>query len=614
MAKLADLVPKGFTLISPRPQEEVEVQANPELRNAALTAEEKAALPQTVTLGTGRYYVVVQGPDGQQRALFIKAQPIPSWEAGKPPIQAPVTGQNVDAQGNPIGNAQIFKGDLNTLEWDQAGPIGDVPRAADQASALADWVKLDAQGNVIPPGSTTKPATLVDPKNPVHRIDLTKVEPGGTVTPVGDYFVLVKPDGTSTTVVDENGQPRRKPTEKSQFNVAGIGLVEYDPATSTTKVLQPVREPTRTLDPDKTIWTDIPGSDQQQGNEVLNGQLTPIPGYTRPKSEGKPTTLYNDPNSPYLIWYDDQGKEVARADKPGYNPPRTQLTPDTISDFVPFWNPQTNKIEFHPNENQVKASQAVSDLAKSLGVNIAAGSMSEQQAQNIITGAVNSMNARTSALTGQVGAAGETLSQIQQGAQTGAGILQNRVSQATGLLQNVGGLPLQGTSPRLNMPSEESVRGMISGISGMTTELGGGPGVFEAAANLVQRADPANRLGANAQQAYAGLADATAKFQQLTGRLPPLAQAAAQPMPQGVGYTPPVTAGALGPTTPVPNPVAQPPPGMPKRIVQPKRPQPMNAFGPTAIDDPYGRMSAMGWRSPTTQGAAPVTININSPA
>jgi len=608
VANWKDLVPKGWKPVSERPVEEKTVENNP----AAQGDLRDPNAPPTIEVGTGRYYVIVEDPQGHQRAMFITAAPIPSHLQGAPPIRAPRTGSGQKPE-------EIFTGDLNTLDWSQAGPISDVPKAEKTPSPLEKWIRIDANGQ---PTAPNQPAVaIMDPVtgDKIALPDPAK-SPQGEVKDIGGTMYLIKPDGTSSVVTGPDGKPLTIPKEKSQFNVAGIGLVEYDPATgaATTLIATPP-------DPAKEIFEVRNGKTFRWDVNQKQWVDTNLP------EQKQAATVYNDPNSPFLVWYDDQGKEVARQEKVGYNPPRTQITTDTVSPNIAFWNPQTNKLEWQPNQNQVMASQAVSDLARSLGVNVAAGSMSEEQAQTIITSAVNAMNAQsqqltaqTGALTGQANVAEGVLGQIQQGAQTGAGLLNQRVSSAQGLLQNLAGIPGQAGENMLVAPSAATAQNLVSGIQGWTTELGGGPGVYEAAANLVQRADPGNRLGGNAQQAYAGMADALSKFQALTGAQHPLQQGAMQPMPATGGFNP-------GAAQPAPNPMApQPPNGQPRRIVQPKRPQAMQTplatlgaqtaaatrqyqggFGAIGANPMLAAMQRLGGFTSPGAGGAPVTININ---
>jgi hypothetical protein len=170
--------------------------------------------------------------------------------------------------------------------------------------------------------------------------------------------------------------------------------------------------------------------------------------------------------------------------------------------------------------------------------------MSEKQAQDIIASAVNGMNARTSALQGQTAAATGTLQGIQQGAATGAGMLQQRQQTAQAMLGNVLNMAGQGrTSGNLGGGMLSAPAGMgaalVGGIQNWTTELGGGQDVYNSAAQHVQRADPNNRLGGDAGRAYGALGQALERFQTMTGQMHPLQQAIQQPNATNSGYTAP---------------------------------------------------------------------------
>lgn len=475
---------KGYRVIGSQPH--IEQRDEPVVIAGVATDKTKK-----VDYETGDIDWAVTGPSGEQGIITVK----PTGEA-EPGV---ITGYTV----------------TTPLKLSTAGT-----QTKPSSSPLDKWVKLDKDGNVIPAGSATPAVTMVDPNDPTNKIVLDASKPEGTITPVGDNFYVVKADGSATLVTDKDGKPVTKSGGTQQFTVPGVGVVEYDPATKQTTTIVPEPQKPTVANAANIVWTNIEGSDQQQGNQVVDGKLTPIEGYTRkaPPEDADATSLYNDPNSPFLVWYDRKGNEVHRENKPGYQPPRTALTPDTVSPQIPFFNPSTGQIEYQANANQVKASQATADLAKQLGVTVAAGSMSEKQAQDIIASAISTMNAHTQA-------AQSSLSAIQQGAQTGAGLLQNRVSQATSTLQGLSGQFAQSKA----MTAPAGLGGeLVSGLQNWTTQLGGGQGVYDAAANMIQRADPTNRLGADAATAHAALSQMLSQYQQMTGQMHPLAQQTTQ--------------------------------------------------------------------------------------
>ena len=116
-----------------------------------------------------------------------------------------------------------------------------------------------------------------------------------------------------------------------------VGLVNYDPSKpegQQTSVLiktpapndpktQQINGTTYQFDPDTQSWikTDLP-------------QQVDL-GYT-----------YNDPQSSQIIFYDKQGKEIGRTDKPNWKPPinvqpGTAPAADTVAGQIPTFDPQT---------------------------------------------------------------------------------------------------------------------------------------------------------------------------------------------------------------------------------------------------------------------------------
>jgi hypothetical protein len=403
---------------------------------------------------------------------------------------------------------------------------------------------------------------------------LLRINPDGTTSVLATKTAEAKEPSTvafGDTLYSFDGQKitplvsKPKEPEKPQTEVRNGVTYQWDPKTNTWSQAAGLPTEQKPTAPTDVFWTDIPDQPgKQQGNRMVNGQLQPIQDLTRDK-EKKPATAATTTQAEYIVFYDEQGNEVSRQKNPNYvAPAQAPFTADTVSDFIPAIDPKTNQVIWTQNQNQVKASQAVSDLARSLGLNVAAGSMSEKQAQDLITGAVNGMNARsqalnaqTGALTGQAGAAQNMLQGIQQGAQTGAGLLNQRAQTAQAMLGNVMNMAGQGRpSGNLGGGMLSAPAGMgaalVGGIQNWATELGGGQDVYNSAASLVQRADPGNRLGADAGRAYGALGQALERFQQMTGQMHPLQQALAQEQqqPQQTGFPAPGPApGAAPPAT-----------------------------------------------------------------
>lgn len=547
MPKISELVPAGWTIVGTgMPLEETTTIPNPYASNPVPPA--GAPTGPTIQQGTGRYYVILQDSEGHQRALYMKAAPI------KGGLEVPVTGQPASPGTRP------FTGDLRTIDWEQGATIGDVPAgsSAKQPSATNQLDAIDAKGNVVPRGDRSA-KQLRDPSTGTTFNLVT--DPNGTLHDLGNDVILVKPDGSYTLVAT-------KPKEPSQFNVPGVGLVEYDPSKPEGQ-----RSTVLIKTPDQSAPTTEVRNGVTYQYDRASGQWikTDLPaqqdvGYT-----------YNDPNSDQIIFYDKQGKEISRTTKPNWKPPvnvqpGTAPAADLVSDVIPTFDPQTGELKFVPNQAQVKASQATSDLAQQLGLKVAAGSMSEKQAQDLITSSINAMNAQTAQTNAQTSqqtattqAAQAQLDFVSKGAQTGAGVLQQRAQTAQSLIQSVLGLAGQGQhygggggTAGLSggmMTAPEGVGQLLTqGAAGYSSELLGGQATIDAASRLVQAADPNSSLFSPTSQAAVGvLAQMFDKYHQLTGAphpAPAAAAAAAQSANSGVvmPQTQPSTPAVVGQT------------------------------------------------------------------
>jgi hypothetical protein len=460
----------------------------------------------TANRGTGNYYVVVKGPGGVERALFLHPS---ASKDGKVARQTGINDQGDDAKN-------IYDGDLRDLSWTQSKPLADVPESATkQPSATAQLTKLKG-GKVIPASdTTTKPDQLRD--EATGTVINVPTDPAGTLTTINNQPMVVKPDGTATAVTGSDGKPIVLTKDHTQINVPGVGVFDYDPSKTGPDAYTPVPGTTapQTTAPSDVIWTDIPGTDQQQGSRIVDGKKQDIEGLTRKASEGHATKVYDDPNSPTLVWYDDQGKEIARADKPGYTPPKnanagTAITPDTDAPFtVTIGN--DGKPVFTPNQNKISISEAQKQLIQQLGGKVADGTMSEKAAQDLISDLTNSMTARANMLTAQTNqqklgadAASTSLNAVQAGAQTGAGLLQNRVTSAMGGLNNI--ISAAANSKMTSAPAGMA-QDLVGGLQEWVTGLGGGQPVYDSAAAMVNQAAPGmfNGNPTLAQQAYTAL-------------------------------------------------------------------------------------------------------------
>jgi len=431
-------------------------------------------------------------------------------------------------------------------------PVEGLPTSAAPASTTTkptptgELDRLDASGKLIPPGdTTTKPISLRDPATG-SVIDVPK-DPAGSVTAVGDTLYVIKPDGSSTPVIGPDGKPLSKPKDASQFNVPGIGLVNYDPSSGKASVLigAPTGIQAKDLKPEvREGKTYLP----VDGANGIEWQETSLP------ADKTYTVVQNDPRSSKVLLIDQQGNSMT-VDKPDFHaPPSPQagqaLTPDTTAPHIVTIGDNGQPV-FTDNPNRLSITDAQKQLIQQLGIKVADGSMSEKAAQDIITNATQSMtsqaqllsaqaaqqNAQANMLQGGVQAAQAITTAAQQGAQTGAGVLQNRVTAATGALQNLVGQAAN--APHLmNVPAGLGDQ-LVGGLQGWATQLGGGQDVYNSAANLVQRADPQSALGGDAATAYGVLGQMLQKYRDLTGQSHPAESMVAQPQ-QNAGFTAPL--------------------------------------------------------------------------
>src|SRR5499426_2144458 len=380
--------------------------------------------------------------------------------------------------------------DTNNIQITDPGTATAPPTAAQRRPTPSGQLdRLDAQGRLIPTDDTTTPAAKVrDPATgTVTDLPDPKTSPNGELKEFGDRLLRVMPDGTTTTIATKTAAAQA-PTVHTAPDKS---LIEYDPSkpagqrvTTLAQAPREVRAAPTTVTrngkayewdpslnngqgdwrpsnlpaeipkpevtaPSEIHWTDIEGTERQQGNRIVNGQLTPIEGLTRPKDEA--STLIGNADSEYWTFLDKRGNIIRTERNPGYKPePPTQLTADTISPNIPLLNAD-GTVTFVPNQNRVTNGQAMTDLLASAGVRVNNGELSMADAKDMLTGAVNAMNAQTSrqqaeTAQGQLvrGAAGDILQATTQGAQTGAGMLNQRVSSAQGMLGSILGLAGQG--------------------------------------------------------------------------------------------------------------------------------------------------------------------------
>lgn len=250
------------------------------------------------------------------------------------------------------------------------------------------------------------------------------------------------------------------------------------------------------------IWQD----DGQGG-----GKYTYPPGAT-----GPPPVLQTNTTAKDFIWTDPvTGKEVYRTPNTNYVAPQAQLpTPSASADKILAPDPDhPGQLKWIKNEGKITASAALQAIASQLSGQVVDGNISLEDAQAIIKGA-------NDAMATQATAASATISAINQGAVAGANLLNQRSAAAQNLVQQ-GMAPLGQTKHGLLVaPGADFGQNLVQGAAGFATELGGGPDVFAAAANLVRRADPNGAQGQDAATAYAALTQMFQGYRQTHGGQP----------------------------------------------------------------------------------------------
>lgn len=189
--------------------------------------------------------------------------------------------------------------------------------------------------------------------------------------------------------------------------------------------------------------------------------------------------------------------------------------------------------------------------------------LEQRKAEAAQTAATQQATAATSAAANVYG----TERQAQTAAaQTGAGMLNQRVSAGQGMLSSA--LNLAGQRPLVGLAPGAGAA-LMSDIQGFATQLGGGQAIYDTAARLVQAADQQNGASPMAQQAYGMLTQIFARHQQEFNQPHPYvaatqaAQASAtnggMAVPQTQPVAPPVQPVAAVQPVAVVAPVGQPP-------------------------------------------------------
>jgi hypothetical protein len=246
--------------------------------------------------------------------------------------------------------------------------------------------------------------------------------------------------------------------------------------------------------------------------------------YVHPPGVTPAATLSTVTTAPFLEWYDQQGNLIKRVENQNYRAPQTQQgVQSTTAPMIQQWNQKTGQWEWVENKGRVTASAALQNMASILSGQVVEGTISLDEAKELIAASNTSM-------TNAISAASNVLDYTAKGAQTGAGLLQQRAATAQGMLGTVLGLAGQGQRSGnyggglMSVPA--GIGPMLTeGIAGYTADLMGGQGTLDAAAGMVRAAAGGDAGSPAAATAIGALTQMLDRYKQLSGTAHPVEQA-----------------------------------------------------------------------------------------
>lgn len=417
-------------------------------------------------------------------------------------------------------------------------------------------VHVTADGEIVGVDATGK-AVSVRPADP----SLKNLYPGGIQRTADGRLLGIKADGT-TTVIDATTTPKEPPNPYPGGvhpgpNGSLIG-VKADGSSVTINQGQSGRHNITTTD-----GSIISVSDTDPKDQIDTGL----------KGDSAGLVMVGDANSKQWSFIDKStGNVVKTLDNPQWKPaPPQELTPNTVAPFIHqlVTDPVTGEqsIKSVPNDNQLTVTQAMMEvLYPQLAKAMTDGTMNADTAKALMTAASNKAKDEIAATTNQIRAAeggttaaNDTLTQLNQGATTGAGLLKDRVDQTQGSLNSWIGAA--GANKNLGLGSQLGPNfgsNLVNGIGDWATQMGGGQGVYDAAAAAVKAINPDDP---HAAPSYATLAQMQQKFKELTGISHPTEQQTTQTglaTPQAPSLTPTWQRADTANTPPGPNGLATP--------------------------------------------------------
>ena len=195
--------------------------------------------------------------------------PSPAARAKSPKVANPNATWRYNLKDGKYFTARKTEYGANTFQIVDPGTAVQPLTPADRLpSPTSQLEKIDAQGNLIPPGSSTPAAKLRDPSTgAVTDLPDAGKDPEGVLKEFGDKLLNIKPDGTFTIITTKD------PAEKAQQAVSTWdgpdgARYEYDPnkpeGRRLTKLIDapaPEAKPPRVTGAGNVLWEDIPGTD-----------------------------------------------------------------------------------------------------------------------------------------------------------------------------------------------------------------------------------------------------------------------------------------------------------------------------------------------------------------
>ncbi len=450
-------------------------------------------------------------------------------------------------------------------------PVEGLPKSAAPestartATPAAGLERLDKDLNPIPAGSTAPTVFVRDPNAPAgtapFKVDPTITTDPSTWTPIKDpndksanprIIGLWDPANnkigasvTAPTGSKDSDPSTWKPIYRTPGDTASGIVGQWDPVNNELHAVSAGPDNTQVVQTTQGIYS----VDKAKGTSTLIQKLDPADPnkqsvvikdkayvfdpkagtYTLPTNIQEAATVGNSTTLKDFVWYTDQGVEVGRQKNTNYQAPQTtQGAQSTTARQIQQWNPDTGKWEWIENKGRITASEALKQMATSLTGQVVAGDMSQDEAVALINAAnakmtndINAQQAQTERQKLGVTAASDVLTATQNAATTGAGLLQNRVTNAmSGFNTAVGAIA---GSKMTSAPAGMGAN-LVGGLSEWVTGLGGGQPVYDSAAAMVNQANPAIKGDpTTAQQAYGALRGAMDLYKQQTGQdyIPP---------------------------------------------------------------------------------------------